>query len=305
MKIIFSGSSGLIGAAAIPHWEAAGHDIVRLTRDVSQVGQNSIYWDPSAHLLAPQALEGADALVHLGGTTVAKRWSPQIKAEIVRSRVQSTSLLAKTVAGLKHPPRVWLCASAIGYYGDRGAEELTEQSPAGSGFFAEVGEQWEAATLPASQVGTRVVSLRFGIVLTPKGGALSKMLLPFRLGLGGPLGNGHQFWSWVSLQDAVGAMDHLVHAEQVSGPVNVVSPAPMRNLEFTQVLAAVLRRPAPFRVPAPVLKLALGAEMAAEMLLSSSRVRPEKLIKSGYVFRHPELREALEHMLSLRDGETK
>ncbi|MFQ5915907.1 MAG: TIGR01777 family oxidoreductase, partial [Nitrospinota bacterium] len=238
-----------------------------------------------------------DAAVHLSGENIGEgRWTAAKKAAIRDSRVKSTRLLAETLARLEQPPRVFVCASAVGYYGDRGEEVLREESPLGSGFLPDLSLEWESAAEPAVQKGIRVVHLRNGIVLSPKGGALAKMLPPFKLGLGGKLGSGRQYVSWISLDDMVGVIRHALERESLSGPVNAVAPNPVTNAEFTQTLGRVLSRPTVFQVPAFTLRLAFG-EMADAALLASARVEPARLLASGYSFRHPELEGALRHIL--------
>ena len=252
-------------------------------------------WDPSAGRLDASALEGADAVVHLAGETVAGRWNDDKKRRILESRTRSTTLIAETLSAMEPRPPVFVCASAIGYYGDRGAEQLEEDSVAGSGFLADVVREWEAATRPAAEAGVRVVNLRFGIVLSRDGGALGSMLTPFKLGAGGPFGNGRQYMSWIAIDDIVGAILHAIATESLAGPVNATSPHPVTNAEFSKTLGRVLHRPSIARVPAPVLRLAVG-EFSKE-LLDSRRVLPVRLTDSGYEFRYPQLEPALRHLL--------
>jgi hypothetical protein len=260
-------------------------------------GPDEVAWDPARGLAEPARLNGVDAVVHLAGANIAAgRWTPARKAEIRQSRVEGTRSLCEALARLAHPPRVLASASAVGYYGDRGAETLTEDSAAGTGFLADVCRAWEAATQPASRAGIRVVNLRFGMILTPAGGALGKMLLPFKLGAGGRIGSGEQFMSWITLDDAIGAVHHALCEESVRGPVNVAAPAPVSNAEFTRTLARVLRRPALFPLPAFAARLLFG-EMADALLLGSARVVPARLQAAGYGFRLPELEGAIRHLL--------
>ncbi len=289
MKILVSGSSGLIGSALVPFLTAAGHEVTRLTRAKS--GAAGVGWDLDA-----TRLEDFDAVVHLAGENIAGRWTTEKKRRIRESRVEGTRLLCEALARTANPPRVMVCASAIGYYGTRGEEMLTEESALGKGFLAEVCRDWEGATTPASKRGIRVVNLRFGVVLSPKGGALAKMLLPFRLGAGGIVGNGRQYWSWIALDDVVGAIHHALVTEKLLGPVNAVAPNPVTNREFTKTLGKVLRRPTLFPMPAVAARLALG-EMADAALLASARVMPTKLIATDYGFRFPDLQGALRHLL--------
>jgi uncharacterized protein (TIGR01777 family) len=268
--------------------------VTRLVRGAAKEGE--IVWNPGATWDATP-LDRVDAVVHLAGANIASaRWSGLVKQRIQASRVQATERLCQALAGLRSPPRVFVCASAVGIYGDRGDERLTEESPLGIGFLADVGREWEQATAPASQAGIRVVNLRFGIVLSPRGGALSKMLLPFQLGAGGRVGSGRQFWSWISIDDAAGAIHHAILTESLSGPVNVVAPEPVSNREFTRVLGKVLRRPTVLPLPAFAARAGLG-EMANELLLASTRVEPRVLQQSGYEFRQPTLESALKHVL--------
>jgi hypothetical protein len=241
-------------------------------------------------------LQGVDAAVHLAGESIAQRWTPERKAKILKSRARGTRLLSESFARLTQPPCVFLCASAIGYYGDRGEEVLTEDSPSGVGFLAEVCRGWEAACAAAVQKGIRVVNLRMGIVLSAAGGVLPRMLLPFRMGLGGRIGSGRQYMSWIALDELVGVIIHALTCDILAGPVNAVAPHPVTNLEFTRTLGRVLRRPTVLSVPAFAARLALG-EMADSLLLASARVEPARLAASGYAFRYPELEGALRHLL--------
>ena len=253
-------------------------------------------WDPLAGRLDTNSLEGIEAAVHLAGESIAERWYSEKKARIRESRVQSTRLLSEALASLKQRPAVLVCASAIGYYGDRGELALPEDGGPGQGFLSEVCQEWEAATQPAAQAGIRVVSLRIGIVLSAAGGALKQMLLPFRLGLGGKLGSGKQYMSWIALDDLVGAIRHILLTPTLQGPVNGVAPHPVTNLEFTRTLGKVLSRPTVMPVPAFVVRLTFG-EMGEQLLLASTRVVPQQLIASGYTFRYPDLEGALQHAL--------
>lgn len=295
MKVLVSGAGGLIGAALVRSLHTQGNEVRALKRGAT--GGDTIGWDPEAGRLDPGALEGLDAVVHLAGENIAGgRWTAARKQRILASRVQGTQLLSQTLARLARPPQVLICASAVGYYGDRGAEQLTEDSSPGDGFLAEVCRAWEHAADPARTAGIRTVHLRFGMVLSAEGGALSRMLLPFRLGLGGRLGSGEQYLSWISLDDAVRALAHLLAHQDLSGPFNAASPHPCTNAEFTRALGQVLRRPTIFPVPAWVLRLVLG-EMADELLLASTRAVPARLLASGFSFAHPELVETLRLLL--------
>ena len=297
MKILVSGSTGLIGSALVPFLTSGGHSVVRLIRTETRPGQAAVYWDPAAGKIDSSALEGLDAVVHLAGENIAaRRWTPAQKARIRDSRVQGTRLLAQSLARLQQPPTVMVCASAIGFYGDRGTEDLTEKSAPGSGFLTYTCLAWEAAAQPASEKDIRVVNLRLGVVLSPRGGALAKMLLPFRLGVGGKIGSGRQYMSWIGIDDVVGAIHYALTTDELHGPVNAVAPNPVTNLEFTKTLGRVLSRPTIFPMPAFAARLAFG-EMADELLLASTRVKPARLQNSGYYFRHPRLEDALRHLL--------
>jgi len=294
MKILVTGASGTVGSVLVPFLTREGHSVTRLARSEPKPGE--VRWDPAGGRIDKAGLEGHDAVVHLAGEPIAGRWTQTRKKRIRDSRVQGTQLLSETLASLAQPPKVLVCASALGYYGDRGEEVLREDSGAGSGFLAEVCQQWEAAAQPARQKGIRVVHLRIGMVLSPAGGALAQMLLPFKLGVGGKIGSGKQYWSWVSVDDVVGVIQHTLMTESLHGPVNTVAPNPVTNLEFTKTLGRVLRRPTIFPMPAFAARLALG-EMADELLLSSARLEPAQLVASGYKFHHPQLEGALRHLL--------
>lgn len=300
MKILVTGSSGLIGKSLIAFLTTGGHSVTRLVRRASSpnAGQEPIVrWDPVLGMIDHEGLEGHDAVVHLGGENIAsRRWNERQKKAIRDSRLHGTRMLCDALLKLRQPPKTLVCASAVGVYGDRGDEILDEKSPAGDGFLAELCRDWEAATEPVRPRGIRVVNLRFGVVLSPAGGALAKMLLPFKLGLGGIIGSGRQYWSWIEIDDAIGAIQHALTSDQLSGPVNAVSPNPSTNRDFTKTLGHVLRRPTVFPMPAFAARLALG-QMADEMLLASARVLPRRLEETGFVFRYPELEPALRHLL--------
>jgi len=296
MRIAITGASGLIGSALVAACQARGDDVVRARRSAGQMGD--VAWNPELGLVERAQWEGHDAVVHLAGENIAAgRWSAEQKARIRASRVEGTRRLCEGLSRLERPPRVLACASAIGFYGNRGDAVLDESSPAGSGFLPEVCQQWEAAAEPARQAGIRVVHLRFGIVLSARGGALARMLPAFRLGLGGRMGNGRQWMSWIGLDDAVGGILHVLGTEGVQGPVNMVSPQPVTNRDFTRTLGRVLRRPTWLALPAMALRLALG-EMAEELLLASTRVVPRVLNETGYRFVHGDLETALRALLA-------
>ncbi len=292
--VLVSGVSGPIGAALLPSLSARGCKITRLVRG-SAAGEGQISWDP-ARPLAAESVSGFEAVIHLAGESVVGRWTEAKKARIRDSRVLGTRNLAEALAKATQRPRVLITASAMGYYGDRGEEVLREDSPPGTGFLPEVCREWEAATQPAVQAGIRAVQMRIGLVLSPLGGALQKMLTPFRLGLGGNMGNGRQWWSWIEVRDLVDAVHHILKTDLLRGPVKLVAPNPVTNAEFTKTLAAVLSRPAIFPMPAFAARLAFG-QMADELLLASQRVEPSKLVASGYPFQFSDLRKALEGIL--------
>lgn len=282
MKIAITGSHGMIGRALMPLLEGAGHDVVGLGR-----------WPYS-----PEMLAGANAVIHLAGENIASRWTKRRKERIRESRVAGTRSLAEDIAAMPNPLSVLVSASAIGYYGDRGNETMIEEHGRGDGFLAEVCEAWEEATAPARRAHVRVVNLRFGVVLSPTGGALARMLPAFRLGTGGPLGDGRQYMSWIALADAVGVIQRALITRTLEGPVNAVAPNPVTNSEFTETLARVLHRPAFLRMPALAARIAFG-EMADAVLLASTRVEPIRLIATGYRFKYPVLEEALRQMLEI------
>ena len=256
-----------------------------------------MFWDPAKAYVDTTKLENKDAVVHLAGESIAERWTPKKKIRIQESRVRGTHLLCEALRQLEHPPKVLVSGSAIGYYGDRGDEVLREESPPGSGFLAEVCKQWEEATEPASRCGIRVAHLRTGIVLSAKGGALAKMLPPFRMGVGGKIGSGKQYMSWIAVDDHIAAIQHIIANPALQGPLNAVGANPVTNLEFTRTLGKVLSRPAIFPLPAFAVRLAFG-EMGKELLLASQRVEPARLKSSGFSFRFPDLEAALRHVLA-------
>jgi len=296
MKIVVSGASGLIGTQLVAKLSSSGHEVVRLVRRSPKSGE--IQWNPKSGTLDAAALEGVDAVIHLSGAGIGdKRWTDGYRKEILDSRTATTALLAKTMASISRKPSVFLSGSAIGIYGARNDEQLTEVSTHGTGFLAEVCEQWEAAAKPAVDAGIRTVYLRTGIVLSPKGGALKKLLPLFKLGVGGKFGNGKQWQSWISIDDEIGAIEHLLTAN-VSGAVNLTAPNPVTNAEFTKVLASVLKRPAIVPVPTFAPKILLGGELADALLFTGQRVIPAALNASGYMFKHTTLESAFRSLLS-------
>jgi uncharacterized protein (TIGR01777 family) len=298
MNIIITGSSGLVGSSLIPFLMAGGHSVTRLVRSVPKVGKAEVQWDPSSGLVNPSRLEGFDAAIHLAGENIgARRWTDSQKAKIRNSRVQGTQHLCEALAKLNRPPKVLIAASAIGFYGDRKTEMLNEECASGSGFLAEICREWEAATAPALEKGIRVVNLRIGMILSGTGGALKRMLLPFQLGLGGRIGSGRQFMSWIAIDDLQAVIVHSLRTETLRGPINAVSPNPVTNAEFTKSLGRALSRPAVFPVPAFAVRLAFG-EMANDLLLNSTRVTPRRLLDAGFEFQYPELEDALWHLLN-------
>jgi len=299
MKVAITGSTGLVGSALLPMLTSGGHEVVRIVRHGAGA-RGAIGWDPDASAIDGAALEGMDAVVHLAGESIFGRWTAAKKARIRDSRVNGTHLLVEILNRLAQPPKVLVAASAIGYYGDRAADILDEESAPGAGFLCDVCREWEAATQPAAH-RMRVVNLRFGVVLSPAGGALATMLTPFRLGVGGPIGGGSQYMSWIAIDDAIGVILHALTNPQLSGPVNVVSPDPVQNRAFATTLGRVLSRPAFLPLPAFAARLALG-EMADELLLASTRVEPQRLKDTGYEFRWPELEPALRHLLGKSDA---
>jgi len=299
MKILVTGAHGLVGSALVSQLRFDGHAVVCAVRggrggDASSPGQ--VGWDVNTGIADTQAIEGIDAAIHLAGESLTDRWTAAKKRAILESRTAGTRALVQSLARLRQRPRLLICASAIGFYGNRGDEMLDEYSPAGSGFLSEVVRQWEQSAAAAENLGVRTVFARFGIVLSPRGGALSKMLPIFRTGLAGPLGSGRQFMSWIALDDTVRALVFLLNEPTLRGAVNVTAPNPVRNREFAQTLGRVLRRPAILPVPAAALRLTMG-EMADELLLSSTRVRPLRLQQTGFEFRWPTLEAALEKVL--------
>jgi uncharacterized protein (TIGR01777 family) len=297
MRIAVTGSSGLIGTALTASLRADGHTVVPVVRRPVAAGEAAVRWDPDAGSIDAAALEGLDGVVHLAGAGIGdKRWTDSYKRTILESRTKGTELLARTLAGLDAPPPVLVSGSATGIYGDTGDTEVDESAGPGDDFLAGVCVQWEAATASASEAGIRVPLVRTGIVLSPDGGALAKLLPLFKLGLGGRMGSGRQWWSWVSLEDEVGAIRWSLEHD-LDGPVNLVAPEPATNAQLTKTLAAVLHRPSLVPVPAFGPKLLLGGELADSLLFTSQRVRPRALTEAGYRFRHPDLESALRSLL--------
>jgi uncharacterized protein (TIGR01777 family) len=297
MQVLVSGSTGLIGSEVVPRLEKAGHRVSRLVRREPEPASGEVRWNPNARSLDPGLFAGKDAVIHLAGESLASgRWTEARKQRIYDSRVRGTKLLAESMAGIPSPPGVLVSASAIGYYGDRGSETLVEDSKPGFGFLSDVCHDWEEATAAAAKTGIRVVLLRIGMVLSRSGGALAKMLPPFRMGAGGRIGAGKQYWSWIELSDLAGVFLRAIEDESLRGPVNAVAPNPVTNLEFTRALGEALGRPTYFPLPAFAARAALG-QMADDLLLASSRVIPAKLTAAGYPFRFPEIGAALRHVV--------
>jgi uncharacterized protein (TIGR01777 family) len=297
MRILISGGSGLIGSSLTQPLRANGHQVANLIRPGRRAERGDVQWDPAGASIDIAAMEGVEAVVHLSGASIAGgRWTPARKVELRSSRVDTTRVLVDALAHLRQKPRVFVCASAIGYYGDRGDEILTESSDCGTDFLALLARDWEAEAIRAEHVGIRTVRLRFGVILASQGGALPKMIAPLRWGVGGRLGSGRQWMSWVVLQDAIAIAQNTISDERYSGAINVVAPNPVRNAEFTRIAASILHRPAIFPAPAFALRLALG-EMAKPLLLASERVQPARLAELGYSFRFESIDRALRSLL--------
>ena len=296
MNIIITGPTGLIGSALIERIEKSGDTFTGLTRSKESLYENQAYWDPERGDIDLAALEGHDAVVHLAGESIAGRWTAEKKMRIEKSRLEGTALLSESLSKLQAKPRVVIGASAVGFYGDRGEEVLTEESGPGKGFLAALSVKWESSLGPAAQAGIRVVNLRIGVVLSKKGGALREMLLPFKLGLGGRIGDGRQYWSWIALEDVIGAIYHCIEHKELRGPINAVAPGSITNKEFTKALGGALGRPTVFPLPSFAARGLLG-EMADEALLASVRVEPKKLLDTGYKFKFVNLSDALGHIL--------
>ena len=295
-KVLISGAAGFIGTHLIEFLVESGYKVKILTRSSRVSRENIVYWSPEKGKVSINELEDLYAVVHLAGENIAGRWTDQKKAEIERSRVEGTRLLSESLAKLDKKPEVLVAASAIGYYGNRGDDILTEESAPGTGFLADVGVKWEDATSAAKEAGIRVCNLRIGLVLGTDGGALEKMLMPFKFGLGGRIGDGQQYWSWISIDDVVGIIYYLLNNKDIQGPVNAVAPNAVTNEEFTSALAKVLNRPTIFPLPAFVARGLLG-EMADQTMLSSTRVVPQKLLNSGYKFEYTDLEDTLSSLL--------
>lgn len=299
-RVLVSGASGPIGAALLPSLEQVGAEVVRLvrrpSRNTSEISWNPLSEEPASGL-SSSVVSGFDTVIHLAGETVMGRWTEAKKKAIRDSRVRGTRNLATALSRTESKPRVLICASAIGFYGDRNDELLTEDDTGGQGFLPEVCREWESTSRIAANAGIRTVNVRFGLMLSGNGGALAKMLMPFKLGVGGRIGTGQQWWSWIHIEDLVGGIRHAIRTESLSGPVNVVGPNPVQNVEFTKVLASVLGRPAFFPVPRFALELAFGRMAAKELFLSSERVQPAKLTQTGYSFQFGDLRAALESLV--------
>jgi len=297
MKVAVSGSSGLIGSALTAELRRAGHEVLRLVRAADAPAPDTAWWNPVTGMLDRQKVEALDAVVHLAGESLAGRWTPEKMTRIHESRVLGTRQLVQALAGLSRPPRIIVAASAVGYYGNRDNEPLTETAAPGTGFLAEICVEWEEATALATAAGIRVVRPRFGMVLSPAGGALAALLPVFRAGLGGRIGNGRQFLSWIALPDAVAAIQFALGNNELSGPVNAVAPHPVTNRVFTRALACRLHRPALWPLPAFMARAVFG-RMADELLLSSARVIPARLTQSGFQFTLPEIGAALKSLLA-------
>lgn len=296
--IAIAGASGLVGRALVPFLVDKGHQVLCLTRNRDDTSGDALFWNPYAGELDPVRLEGIGTVVNLSGENIgASRWSLRQKEKILQSRLMATKTICEAISRMATPPQLLLNASAVGYYGDTGDDFVTEAHSKGNDFLADVCAQWEAATQPLSNRGVRVLYLRFGTILTPSGGALRQMLTPFKLGIGGALGNGKQYLSWIALDDVLGAILHLMTTPYLKGPFNLVAPNPVTNQLFTQILASTLHRPHFFTLPAPLLRLFFG-EIADALLLKSCRAVPKNLLGSGYDFLYPDVQSALSHLLS-------
>lgn len=312
LRIAITGATGLVGRALAAYLATAGHTVVPISRrPLTHLPEGdplamapAVIWDPASGTIDTEGLEGVDAIIHLAGEPIASdrwippaRWTHASRQRIRDSRIRGTQLIAQSAAALQRPPRVLICASAIGAYGDRGNELLDDDASYGTGFLADVAREWEAAADPARAAGIRTVHARLGVILTPAGGALKRLVLPTKFGAGGPLGTGRQWWSWISLDDVLGAIEHALAHDEITGPINVVSPNPEPQRAIARALGAVMHRPALIPTPQLALKLVLGADLATELLLSSARAMPTTLLGSGYGFRHPDVSGALRHAL--------
>jgi len=297
MRVLVSGASGLLGSSIVPVLVQAGHQVVKLVRPPKSGGPDAVPWDPGAGWIEVGRLQGIDGVIHLSGETILGRWTDDKKRRIRESRVGSTKLLAESIAALSPRPRVLVVASATGYYGNRGDDLLTEESASGTGYLAEVCREWEDAAAPAADAGIRVVHVRNGLVLAPDGGLLASMLLPFQMGVGGPIGDGRAWWSWIAIQDMADTYRFALEREDVRGAINGVAPAPVTNGEFSRVLGHVLGRPAIVPVPPIALRMLFGEEAAREAAMASARVVPARMQQAGFQFAFPDLEPALRHEL--------
>ncbi len=296
MKIAITGATGLIGSSLSEHLEGKGHDILKLSRSKNR-GKGFVYWNYKSKEIDLESLEGSDAVIHLSGESIAGYWSKQKKKEIQRSRIEGTNFVVNSILKLKNKPKAFICASAIGFYGDRGDEIVNEQSSHGEGFLAELAKDWENESHILKQQNIRVVNLRIGLVLSTDGGAFKTMLIPFKMGVGGKLGSGKQYMSWVMLEDVINSIEFIIKNKDIHGAVNIVAPTPVTNQQFTKKLGKALCRPTFFTVPSLLLKT-LIPDMAKEMILSSTRAVPKKLIDSGYRFSYPNMDNVFKDLLN-------
>ena len=297
MKILLTGASGLVGKHLIPVLKKANHQIVRLVRSKDQANEDTVYWSPLSGEIEVDRLRHIDAVIHLAGEPIMGRWTDNKKERIRQSRADATNFLCKQLGQLSPPPRTLIAASAIGYYGNRPDAWIDEDAPPGTGFLPEVCSAWEEATESARKAGIRVVNLRIGVVLSPDGGALAQMLTPFRLGLGGKIGDGKLYMSWLTLEELIGMIQFALQTESLSGPVNAVAPNPVTNLEMTRILGRLVHRPTIFSVPSLAVRILFG-EMGIDLLLAGARVKPVRLSEAGYEFKHPDLEHALGQVLT-------